>query len=50
MLEMRNYIAELTDQMELAADNFEFERAAMLRDRIKQLNELKKMKKHKLNM
>ncbi|OGE85973.1 MAG: excinuclease ABC subunit B, partial [Candidatus Doudnabacteria bacterium RIFCSPHIGHO2_02_FULL_46_11] len=46
MLEMRNYIAELTDQMELAADNFEFERAAMLRDRIKQLNELKKMKKH----
>lgn len=46
--ELKLYIEELSDQMELASQNLEFEAAAKLRDRIveiKQLNKLKKGKK-----
>lgn len=46
--ELKLYIEELNDQMELAAKNLEFEAAAKLRDRlteIKQLNKLKKGRK-----
>ncbi len=46
--ELKIYLEELNDQMELASQNLEFEAAAKLRDRIieiKQLNKLKKGKK-----
>ena len=36
--EVRRLIKELTNQMNLAASNLEFEKAAMLRDQIKKLN------------
>jgi excinuclease ABC subunit B len=36
--EMRKYIAELEYEMELAARNLQFEKAAVIRDKIKELN------------
>ncbi len=39
--ELRKYTAELVYEMELAARNLQFEKAAVLRDRIKELNPLK---------
>jgi excinuclease ABC subunit B len=43
--ELKYYIAELTDQMELASKNLEFEEAARLRDKITEINRLRKLKK-----
>jgi len=39
--ELRKYISELEYEMELAARNLQFEKAAVIRDKIKQLKELK---------
>ena len=41
----KRYIEELTDQMELASKNLEFELAAKLRDRITEINQVRKLKK-----
>jgi excinuclease ABC subunit B len=43
--ELKYYVAELTDQMDLAAKNMEFELAAQLRDRISEINKIRKLKK-----
>lgn len=43
--ELKYYVAELTDQMELAAKNMEFELAAKLRDKITEINKVRKLKK-----
>lgn len=43
--ELKLYIEELTDQMELASQNLEFEAAAKLRDRITEIKQLNKLKK-----
>ncbi len=43
--ELKIYIEELTDQMELASQNLEFEAAAKLRDRILEIKQLNKLKK-----
>ena len=40
-------IEELRDQMDLAARNLDFEKAAALRDRITTIRQKTKMKKHK---
>lgn len=42
---MRNYIDELTDQMELASQNLEFELAAKIRDRLEEIKQVKKLRK-----
>jgi excinuclease ABC subunit B len=42
--EIKYYLEELDDQMELAAKNLEFELAAQLRDKINEVNQLKKLK------
>lgn len=43
--EVKVYIEELNDQMELASRNLEFELAAKLRDQITELKQLQKLKK-----
>lgn len=43
--ELKLYIEELSDQMELAAQNLEFEAAAKLRDKIVEIKQLNKLKK-----
>ncbi|QQS22933.1 excinuclease ABC subunit UvrB [bacterium] len=43
--EVKLYIEELNDQMELASQNLEFELAAKLRDQIAELKQLHKLKK-----
>ncbi len=43
--ELRFYINELNEQMDLAAKNLEFELAARLRDRIDEIKKLKKLSK-----
>lgn len=43
----KNYIDELTDQMELASKNLEFELAAKIRDRITEINQVRKLQKKK---
>jgi excinuclease ABC subunit B len=43
--ELKLYIEELNDRMDLAAKNLEFELAAKLRDRIDEVQQLHKMKK-----
>jgi excinuclease ABC subunit B len=43
--EVKYYIDELEDQMDLAAKNLEFELAARLRDRISDVKKLRKFKK-----
>lgn len=42
---MKMYIDELTDQMELASKNLEFELAAKLRDRITEINQVRRLQK-----
>jgi len=42
---LKYYVSELTEQMELAAKNMEFELAASLRDRISEINKVRKLKK-----
>jgi len=42
---LKYYVGELTEQMELAARNMEFELAARLRDRITEINKIRKLKK-----
>ncbi len=42
---LKYYMRELTEQMELAAKNMEFELAARLRDRITEINKVRKLKK-----
>ncbi len=42
---MKNYIEELTDQMDLAARNLEFELAAKLRDRLEEINQVRRLQK-----
>jgi len=41
--EIKNFIAELTEQMEMAAKNLEFEKAARLRDAINEIQTNKKI-------
>jgi excinuclease ABC subunit B len=43
--EVKYYLEELDDQMELAAKNLEFELAAQLRDKINEVKKLSKLKK-----
>jgi excinuclease ABC subunit B len=43
--ELKYYIDELNDQMDLAARNLEFELAATLRDKIEEVRKLRKLKK-----
>jgi len=43
--ELKMYVGELTDQMELAAQDLQFELAAKLRDRIEEVNKIRKLKK-----
>lgn len=45
--EMKLYLDELNDQMELASRNLEFELAAEIRDRITELKQLQKLRKKK---
>jgi excinuclease ABC subunit B len=42
--ELKYYMAELTDQMELAAQNLEFELAANIRDKLTEINKIKKLR------
>jgi excinuclease ABC subunit B len=42
---MKNYLLELEDQMDLAARNLEFELAAKIRDRISEINKVRKLQK-----
>jgi excinuclease ABC subunit B len=42
--ELRYLMAELTDQMELAAKNLEFEMAANIRDKLTEINKIKKLR------
>ncbi len=42
--ELRYLLAELTDQMELAAKNLEFELAANIRDKLTEINKIKKLR------
>ncbi|HEX3096050.1 MAG TPA: excinuclease ABC subunit UvrB [Patescibacteria group bacterium] len=44
---MKAYIDELNDQMELASRNLEFELAAKIRDRITEINQVRKLQKKK---
>jgi excinuclease ABC subunit B len=43
--ELKFYISELEDQMDLAAKNLEFELAANIRDKISEIHKIKKLKK-----
>ncbi len=43
--EIKYYVDELTDQMELAAKNMEFELAAQIRDKLSEIQKLRKLKK-----
>jgi excinuclease ABC subunit B len=43
--ELKYYVHELTEQMDLAARNMEFELAARLRDKISEINKVRKLKK-----
>ena len=45
--QLREYINELTDQMELAADNLQYEKAAVLRDEINNLKTIVKKQKNR---
>lgn len=45
--ELKFYMEELKDQMELAAQNLEFEHAATLRDKLDEIKKLKKLNKRK---
>ncbi len=47
MDEVKLYIAELNDQMDLASRNLEFELAAKLRDQITEIKQIQKMRKKK---
>ncbi|MFA5345645.1 MAG: UvrB/UvrC motif-containing protein, partial [Candidatus Omnitrophota bacterium] len=42
--ELRKYISELEYEMELAARNLQFEKAAVLRDKVKELTEMTNVK------
>ncbi|HEX3099402.1 MAG TPA: excinuclease ABC subunit UvrB [Patescibacteria group bacterium] len=44
---MKHYIEELTDQMELASQNLEFELAAKIRDKLVEINQVRKLQKKK---
>lgn len=44
---LKNYVHELTDQMELASKNLEFELAGRMRDRILEINQMRKLQKKK---
>ncbi len=44
---LKIYVDELTDQMDLAAKNMEFEMAAKIRDRIVEINKVRKLQKGK---
>ncbi len=44
---LKIYIEELTDQMELASKNMEFEHAAKIRDRIIEINQVRKLQNKK---
>lgn len=44
--ELKYYLDELNDQMDLAAQNLEFELAAALRDKITEVKKLTKLRKH----
>ena len=43
--ELKYYVHELTEQMDLAARNMEFELAARLRDKISEINKVRQLKK-----
>jgi excinuclease ABC subunit B len=43
--ELKFYLHELTEQMDFAAKNLEFETAAKIRDRLEEIKTLKKLKK-----
>ena len=47
MDEIKLYIDELNDQMELASRNLEFELAARIRDQITEIKQIQKMRKKK---
>lgn len=47
MDEIKLYIEELTDQMDLASRNLEFEHAARIRDQITEIKQIQKMRKKK---
>ncbi len=47
MDEIKLYIDELTDQMDLASRNLEFEHAARIRDQITEIKQIQKMRKKK---
>lgn len=42
---MKHYIEELTDQMELASQNLEFELAAKIRDKLTEIGQVRKLQK-----
>lgn len=44
---MKNYIEELNDQMELASQNLEFELAAKIRDKLVEINQVRKLQNKK---
>ncbi len=44
---MKHYVDELTDQMELASRNLEFELAAKIRDKITEINQVRRLQKKK---
>ena len=46
--EQAYYLEELSDQMDLASKNLDFERAAGLRDQISTLKQIRKKKKHRI--
>jgi len=46
--EVRYYLEELKDRMDLASKNLEFEKAAALRDEIVRINQSLKRKKHRI--
>ena len=46
--EIRYYLEELKDRMDLASKNLEFERAAELRDEIVEINKALRRTKHRV--
>jgi excinuclease ABC subunit B len=44
---MKHYVDELTDQMELASKNLEFELAGKIRDKLVEINQVRKLQKKK---
>src|SRR3989338_5398893 len=46
--EIKYYLEELRDRMDLASKNLEFEKAAQLRDQIIEINKSLRRKKHKI--